>query len=507
MSSFLFIVSAVTNNMMRLMSIVLSIVSVVMNNMMHLMSSFLFMASAVSNNMMRLTPSCLFIASAVTNNMMRLMLSFLFIASAVDMSSASTSVSVTSTILPTGNTPHTNNTLSTGPAYNSMTNLYTELLKNYDTRVRPRKNLSEPVKITGSFLLSGVLDFDTASQKLTILGYFIMVWSDEMLVWDSVLHDGIVEMKFPISQVWTPVMIASTSFAGNGKIGNDDNVLSVSSRGYVLWVPEDTYKIICDVNIQFYPFDKQYCDFHLYISDTVVSEVNLAELSANMNTHFKESSEWRCISVRSERNVYFNTAMIRIVLELERRREFIQYTMIAPLLLLSVLNVGVFIVPVDSGEKGSIAVTIFLAYGVFISTISDELPHNSLKISYILIYILLLLLLSVTAVVYAYVQSFIYARYANERVTLGCLRRLDFRKISPNTKPNTAIIATELEKDQNDQTFESKLNNNERSVERDVFTWVALLRKMDVVVFAFFFLVVVIATSAFFGYMSHESAQ
>ena len=402
-----------------------------------------------------------------------------------------------------------NATLSTGTGYKSMTSLYTKLLNDYDTRVRPRTNLSESVNVTGLFSLTGILEFDTASQKLTMLGYFIIMWSDEILVWNPVLHDGISVMKFPLGQIWTPALMIQTSFMGNGKIGSVDNVITVWSDGKVLWAPEDTYKIICDVNIQFYPFDKQSCEFYMYMSDTVISEVDLAEFNTDAsNIHFKKNSEWGFDNIRSEKIVFYSTPMIHVILELKRRHDFIVYTIIAPLVLLSVLNVGVFIVPIDSGEKGSIAVTIFLSYGVFISTISDELPHNSLNISYILTYILLLLLLSVTAVVYAYVQSFIYARYANETVTLGCLRKIlhSLHKVSPNTAENTAVTA-EVEKDQDGQTFVSKVAKSEHSVKSDGLIWNVLLRRMDVVVFVFFFLVVIVATVAFFGCMIHGAGD
>ena len=76
-------------------------------------------------------------------------------------------------------------TMTEGPKYHNMTNLYEILLKKYDTRVRPRQDLSNAVYVSGSFVLQGVFDLDTATQRLSILGYFTASWKDEFLVWNT----------------------------------------------------------------------------------------------------------------------------------------------------------------------------------------------------------------------------------------------------------------------------------------------------------------------------------
>ena len=398
------------------------------------------------------------------------------------------------------------NITSAGDVYDSMTSLYIHLLKKYDSRVKPRRNLSEPVTITGSFALQGILAFDTASQKLSILGYFIMKWSDEILVWDPLLHDLIEALRFPIGQVWTPNMMTLFSFAENSKIGSPNDIITIWSNGTVRWTPENTFKILCDVNTKFYPFDRQSCEFYVYVSDTTTSETDLTEIRTEIsNINFRANSEWKVVSISSERIVRSILSVIRIILELKRRHEFITHTIIAPLVLLSILNVGVIIVPVESGEKGSIAVTIFLSYGIFISTISDELPHNSLNISYMLIYILLLLLFSVIAVVYTYMESYIYTRFGNQKVSSRWLRKvLNFLKLTPNSKPSPRTTSN-TDKDKTNLKCTQKLDLNEYTLESDELKWIALLQKMDIVVFMFFLTLILITTPAFFVFMAYAA--
>ena len=396
----------------------------------------------------------------------------------------------------TTNTPMTmpvdNNATSSGPTYTEMSKLYAKLLEGYDTKIRPRRNLSEAVTVNGSFSLTGVLEFDTASQKLSVLGYFIFIWTDDMLVWNPLLHGTIGAVKFPFGLIWNPNVLYKTSFLGKGKIGDGDNIITALATGRVIWAPEGTYKMVCDVNIQFYPFDKQNCELLMYTAGTLVTEINIMEFTTSISDlYFKENSEWEIISIYSERKEIVDSHFISIVIVLGRRNQFIMCTIVAPLVFLSILNMGVFIVPVDSGEKGSIAVTIFLSYSVFFSAVGDELPHNSLKMSYIVLYMMILLSLSVVAVVYAYIQSFIFARYANEKVSVRCLRRLmNMHKVSSSKATPSTQSDPDVDIYQNDPkvapTFIATATENS-SMEEGIM-WTALLRKLDVAVCVFFFL-------------------
>ena len=380
-----------------------------------------------------------------------------------------------------------------------MTNLYETLLKKYDTRVRPRKNVSHPIDVSGSFVLQGVFDLDTATQRLSILGYFIVSWKDELLVWNTSLHGGIEEIKLPIDQIWVPPLRLALTHEGKGKVGDPDDVVIIQSDGHSWLASDNTYDILCDVDIRYYPFDKQNCEFYVYVATRGTAEVDITYFTADLSSeYFKQNTEWKILRFHSVRKVYLSLALVYINLELERRYAFILYTTVYPLVFLSSLNVGVFLVPVDSGEKGSIAVTIFLSYGVFITTISGELPHNSLNIAYILIYIFLLLLLSVLAVVYSYVESYLYSRYANKRVYIRLLRKLLKSHIE-------ASRAVKSESDQVDKHQSPTLKNDECSPETDHLTWHVLLHQIDTLVFGLMLFIVVIATPIFFAFLSSGS--
>ena len=375
-------------------------------------------------------------------------------------------------------------------------------MKNYDTRVIPRKNISQSIDILAIFLLQGVLELDTVSQKLSILGYYTLLWKNEILVWNASLHGGIDCIKLPIDQIWVPPLRLSLTYEGKGKIGNSDDIVELYSDGKTMLTTDNTYNVFCDVNIKFYPFDKHDCVFYVFVTQMNSLDVNITNFTAELSSiYFKENTEWKVVRFRSTRLVFLSYVTIRMNLELERRHEFILFTTICPLVLLSVINVGVFLVPVHTGEKGSISVTIFLSYSVFITTISEELPRNSLNISYILIYILVLLLLSVLAVVYSYIQSYLYDRYSNERVTMWCLRKL---LNIPRPVENSTTTTTVLHSDNNQTTTQNlpTLINGEHSSNTDHLTWHTMFQRLDLVVFVFMSFIVVTATPIFFAFLS-----
>jgi len=62
---------------------------------------------------------------------------------------------------------------------------------------------------------------------------------------------------------------------------------------------------------------------------------------------------------------------------LMRRAEFYVINIVLPILLMSFLNVMVFYLPADAGEKMSYSLTVLLALAVFLTLIADSMPNTS----------------------------------------------------------------------------------------------------------------------------------
>lgn len=68
-------------------------------------------------------------------------------------------------------------------------------------------------------------------------------------------------------------------------------------------------------------------------------------------------------------------------IRLHRKRTFYVLNTIIPVVMLSLLNVLVFLLPASSGEKMALAVTVLLSFTVYLSIISEVMPKTSESIS------------------------------------------------------------------------------------------------------------------------------
>ena len=103
---------------------------------------------------------------------------------------------------------------------------------------------------------------------------------------------------------------------------------------------------------------------------------------------FSNHSEWEVTDTFSnvidfvEPITYFKFKVLTRTLKISRRHIFITVHTSIPLMLLALLNVFVFVVPLNSGKRITFSTSILLNYVFITSTISDDLPHNSVRLPY-----------------------------------------------------------------------------------------------------------------------------
>ena len=96
--------------------------------------------------------------------------------------------------------------------------------------------------------------------------------------------------------------------------------------------------------------------------------------------------------------------------------------MLLPLMFLGVMNPLAFLIPCDSGEKISFAITLFLSFAVYDTILMEKIPINSDKISYLQLYIAGQLAFTVFILIASIVQTRINTLHpddADENVVSG----------------------------------------------------------------------------------------
>ena len=347
------------------------------------------------------------------------------------------------------------------PTSFAIKELYATQLEDYDRRIRPRDNQSKPVVVQTEFFLNSIMSLDVTNQVLSVRGYFYFKWYDEFLQWDPCENSGVTYLKFLVDEVWIPAVAVLNGIDDTKTIQDVSERILVFSNGNAEWVPAGIYNLFCEINIKFYPFEKQSCFFTVYVSDESANEVSLELSDESTLAHpdyFSENSEWELLRLYPRKQTKYGMSMVDIVFVTKRRPGFIIYTTVLPLTILTFMNMCTFLVPIESGEKGSISVTLFMAYGVILTFISSSLPNNSLDVSIFIIYGVGLMMFSLLTVIYTIIQARICAYHGDSVV--GCFEICWSRRLSKIFPKQISI---------------PKL--------RKSLTWKEFLRKIDLVLF------------------------
>jgi uncharacterized membrane protein HdeD (DUF308 family) len=102
---------------------------------------------------------------------------------------------------------------------------------------------------------------------------------------------------------------------------------------------------------------------------------------------YKGNSIWEIVSTSQHIDNTGSYADIKFSLRLKRKPLHFVGNIVLPILFLGILNILVFVIPADAGEKMSYSITVALGFMVFLTIISSELPANSDSTPYLTSYL------------------------------------------------------------------------------------------------------------------------
>ena len=105
----------------------------------------------------------------------------------------------------------------------------------------------------------------------------------------------------------------------------------------------------------------------------------------------ESNSVWEIEAVSVQNQFRRGTNFVGVQLKIKRGPTFFIINILAPIVFLAFVNLLVFAIPCESGERISFAVTIFLSFAVFLTLVTDKMPQTSLTMSLFSIYLILIL--------------------------------------------------------------------------------------------------------------------
>ncbi|KAH9488930.1 5-hydroxytryptamine receptor 3A [Bulinus truncatus] len=135
-----------------------------------------------------------------------------------------------------------------------------------------------------------------------------------------------------------------------------------------------------------------------------------------LTSSYTRNSEWKLKWIRvyiPSKSINNTHSEVKIQILAQRRPFFIFLNVILPAIFLSFLNIMVFVIPADSGEKISYGITVLLALSVFLGTVGGMLPKSS-NVPMVTVYLFILLILSMLTVINSIIIVFLHHKEEKE---------------------------------------------------------------------------------------------
>ncbi|XP_045182333.2 acetylcholine receptor subunit beta-type unc-29-like [Mercenaria mercenaria] len=282
----------------------------------------------------------------------------------------------------------------TGHTMMDAKKLLADKQQNYEKTFRPLVNQSAPMVLYTGLELLSIQAFDEVQEKLTIAAVVTLYWVDEYMKWNQSDYGNLEELVIESDKVWTPNLVLVNNVEKLEKIGDAWQVIRFTSDGIAYYYPGNVFHASCRVDVTYYPWDRHRCEFSFNVWAHSKSEIVFKSVYDKVQTtYFSENGAWAFYNSSVEN--YNNGSFIDVSLYLERKPRFVLVNVILPIIFLAFLNVIIFAIPIESGERISYSITMLLAIAVFLTLVGDNLPKTSSPMSFFSYYLLVILVISI----------------------------------------------------------------------------------------------------------------
>ena len=259
--------------------------------------------------------------------------------------------------------------------------------------LRPVSQVSDLITVSLDFNIAGLNDFNEQNGFLEISGYLKMEWTPTEGQTVTASFEELIDNSY----MWKPPIIMVNSIKKAEEIGWDTNVdvrYNFNTRN-CSWQPWIIARAACTPDVKYYPFDKQSCMFKLATWGYNPSEMLITASSPTISfDFFEENGEWELHESSSSSYIENNVSIVEYTLGMKRRPTFYVINLIAPIILLGILNAFVFILPPASGERIGYSITCFLSYVVLLNTVMAFLPTSAAPLAYLSYYTFVMMIFS-----------------------------------------------------------------------------------------------------------------
>ena len=309
----------------------------------------------------------------------------------------------------------------------SESDLHNRLFRKYRSDVRPRRNISDAVKVRLDMYIMSLDHIDEKRQTFTIRAFMEVTWKDEFLMWTPNKYGGVKRINVPNTKLWLPDLALLDVYDSLTDLGQKDGRAVVNNDGMVKIWPYKMYTVGCKIKIRQFPFDVQTCTLDFLSWTNPVSALDLNTSDKLYLGRYSENAAW---ALDSHEVIYYlktfgsdSWAHIKLNFTLRRKWLFHVLNIIIPIVVISSLNIACYLVPAASGEKITLCISIFLTLAVFLTIIASSMPESSDDVSILAVYVGMQLLGSALSILATVASLCIYHRDKSVRMS-KCMRIL-----------------------------------------------------------------------------------
>jgi len=260
--------------------------------------------------------------------------------------------------------------------------------------------------------LLALQEFDEVAGTVELMVLLKMSWTDPILnitekdvtaMFVDPFTASVKSLVFPRSTIWTPALviynsvdveadITSNSYKPRYNFGRATIPVTTDT---VQWNPKTKVKSTCSVDVTYYPFDKQECTVTLMAWEYTSAELMFELATSSLDvSKYSDNGEWALERTKLWSEVVDSTSRLSFSVTIRRRPLYYTFNIVAPILVLVVLNCFVFWLPVESGERVGFSVTCFLSFMVVLNMVMDFMPRSSDPMSVLCFYVVCMMIFS-----------------------------------------------------------------------------------------------------------------
>jgi hypothetical protein len=296
--------------------------------------------------------------------------------------------------------------------------LYNDLFSNYTKEVMPVYDHSKPLMIGVTFYLTSINSYKEVDETISITGSFVFNWTDPFLAWNPSTYGHVYLTVIDSSGMWLPFIVLANSVNKMEPIEGTTKLYAVIiTNGEIVYSPGDVFESKCPTDISKFPFDEQQCSLVFTAWGISASFLSLSSLKDQAElAYVSPHSDWKLLEYSTESEVMDDGTLFSLNIRIKRQAWYYGVMVIAPTVLIALLNPLVFLLSVESGERVSLSMTILLSYAIFLTLVSSSILASSNSMCALLIVMIIIIVVS-GIIVFGVIIAEIFQRRCGQNET------------------------------------------------------------------------------------------